>query len=184
MYCPQCATPNAGDVKFCRSCGAELEAVALALGGKSVQPVEAGANKSAPKTAQDWLEKRIEASSDITRGAILLTVSLLIGVAMALFIPSSFDAPWMLLWTVFFGWMAVWGGIEMAYGMSGLLESKSRLRLLGLTGQESTVDAIPQQLLSSGGPPTFTNRSVAFRPSPPLSVTEGTTRQLDDHVEK
>ena len=184
MYCPQCATPNADDVKFCRSCGTGLQAVALALGGKPVQPVKAGAKKSEPQTAQDWLEKRIEGMSAITRGSILLTVSLLLGAAMALFIPSTFDAPWILVWMVFFGWMAVWGGIEMAYGISGVLESKSRLRLLELTGKESAVDASRQQLLSGGEPPKLTNPTTAFRSSPPMSVTEGTTRHLDDYAEK
>ena len=126
MYCPQCATPNADDVKFCRSCGTELEVVALALSGKPMQPIKADTDRGEPKIAQDWLEKRIEGVSGITRGTILLAVSLLIGAAMALFIPSSFGAPWILIWMVFFGWMAVWGGIEMADGISGVLESKSR----------------------------------------------------------
>jgi hypothetical protein len=184
MYCPQCATPNADDVKFCRSCGTALEAVALALSSKPAQPLKAGTNRSEPETAQHWLEKRIEGVGEVTRGAILLAVSLLIGVALALFLPSTFDAPWIVLWIVFFGWMAVWGGIEMANGISGVLESKSRLRLLGLTGKETDVAALPQQLLSGGEPLNMTNPYVAVRSTPPVSVTEGTTRQLGDHVEK
>lgn len=176
MYCPQCATPNADDVKFCRSCGRELEAVALALSGKSIKT---DLNKSESKTAQDWLEKRIEGVSGVTRGSILLAVSLLIGLAMALFLPSSFDAPWILIWMVFFGWLAVWGGIEMAYGLSNVLESKSRLRLLKLSGKESS-DAVHQQL-SSGEPLPIMSPSD-FRSSPPVSVTDGTTRQLSDKV--
>ena len=83
MYCPQCATPNAGDVNFCRSCGTELELVTLASSGKSVQRNKPGTNKNEPKTAQDWLEKRIEGVSSITRGAILLGVSLLMGIVPA-----------------------------------------------------------------------------------------------------
>lgn len=162
MYCPQCATLNAGDVKFCRSCGRELESVALALSNKSATPRKRSGDKSEPKTAQDWLEKRIESVSSITRGAILLSVSLMLAVPMGLFLPSSFDAPWILLWTVFFGWMAVWGGIEMAYGISGTLEAKSRLRLMG-----SDI-------------PKTTNVPAAFKRSSRESVTEGTTRQLND----
>ena len=179
MFCPQCATPNADDVKFCRSCGRELEAVALILSGKSAKPVKADPNKTESKTAQDWIEKRIEGVSGVTRGSILLTVSLLIGLAMALFIPSSFDAPWFLLWIVFFGWLAVWGGIEMAYGLSSMLESKSRLRLLKELGNES-LDAVPQRLTS--GEPSPIMSPSAFRSTPPMSVTDGTTRQLDDKV--
>ena len=103
---------------------------------------------------------------------------------MALFMPASFDAPWILIWVVFFGWMAVWGGIEMANGLSGVLESKTRLRLMGLTGNESAVGGGERQLLSGGEPLNMTNPSAAIRSSPPVSVTEGTTRQLDDYLEK
>ena len=184
MYCPRCATPNADDVKFCRSCGAELEALALALSGKPVQPIKSGANKGEPETARDWLEKHIESVSGITRGAILLAVSLLLGVAMALFLPGSFEVPWILIWMVFFGWMAVWGGIETAYGVSGVLESKSRLRLLGLEGKGPVDGAIPQQLIYGGEPPNIAGPSSGFRPSHPVNVTEGTTRHLDDYAEK
>ena len=179
MFCPQCATPNADDVKFCRSCGRELEAVALILSGKSAEVSKKDTNKSEPKSEKDWLETRIEGVSGVTRGSILLTVSLLIGVAMALFIPSTFDAPWFLIWIVFFGWLAVWGGIEMAYGVANVLEAKSRLHLLKLQGKDS-IDALDQQL-SSGNPSPIMS-PAAFRSSPPLSVTDGTTRQLDDKV--
>ena len=184
MYCPQCATQNPDDVKFCRSCGKELEAVALALSGKSAKPAEGGANQVEPKTAQDWVEKHIEGVSGITRGSILLAVSLLIGAAMALFMPASFEAPWILIWMVFFGWMAVWGGIEMAYGISGVLEAKSRLRLIGLTSGRPEIGATTQELLSGGGPQQIANAPPAIGSATRVSVTEGTTRHLDDYVEK
>jgi hypothetical protein len=159
MYCPQCATQNPGDVKFCRSCGLELQNVALALSKKSGSPSKRSDKKSQPQTVHDWMEKRIESASSITRGAILLSVSLMLAIPMALFLPSSFDAPWILIWTVFFGWMAVWGGIEMAYGLSGMIEAKGKLRLLG----SDTADV-----------------SDKLNPSASASITEGTTRQLND----
>ena len=179
MFCPQCATANADDVKFCRSCGRELEAVALILSGKSAKTVKKDKKKSPPESEKDWLEKRIEGASGVIRGLILLTVSLLLAIPMALFIPSSFDAPWFVIWIVFFGWMAVWGGIEMAYGVGSVLEAKSRIRLLKLTGNH-LVDTLDQQL-SSGNPSPIMSPS-AFKASPPLSVTDGTTRQLDDKI--
>lgn len=179
MFCPQCATPNADDVKFCRSCGRELEAVALIVSGKSAGAGNKDTNKIEPRSENDWLEKQIEGVSGVTRGSILLTVSLLIAIAMALFIPASFDAPWFLLWIVFFGWLAVWGGIEMAYGVGSVLEAKSRLRLLKLAGKDS-VEQLDQQLSSGNSSPIMS--SSGFRPSPPLSVTDGTTRQLDGKV--
>ena len=181
---PSSATPNADDVKFCRSCGRGLEAVALALSEKSAQPAKGSASQVEPQAARHWLEKHIEGVSGITRGSILLTVSLLIGAAMGLFMPASFEAPWILIWMVFFGWMAVWGGIEMAYGISGVLEAKSRLRLMGLTGGEVAADATTQELLQGGDPPQIASAPAAGGPVPRASVTEGTTRHLGDHAEK
>jgi hypothetical protein len=96
---------------------------------------------------------------------------------MALFIPGR--VPWMLVWMVFFGWMACWGGIETAYGVSGLIESKSRLRLMRATNREPAIDSTPQRLSPAAGLPMINKPPAAFRTSP-SSVTEGTTRQLDD----
>jgi hypothetical protein len=179
MFCPQCATQNADGAKFCRSCGIELEAVALALSGKSKKPAKK--NKSEPKTAEDWIEKRIDGVKNITFGTMLMGVSLLLGVALGLFVPAH--VPWILIWIVFFGWMTVWGGISLADGLGNVLEAKSRLRLLRRAGQESATGSTPPQLSSSGEPVPISNHT-ALRTSPPRSITEGTTRQLDDAVEK
>jgi len=182
MYCPQCATQHTEGAKFCRSCGTEMEAVALALSGKSAPPAEGGAKAVEAMTPQDCMEKRIEGFKGVASGLILMVVSLLIGLAMALFVPA--DVPWMLVWMVFFGRLAVRGGIELANGVGALIEAKGRLRMLGMAGAEPVVDAAPQQLSSPGEPVTIADSSGAFRPTPALSVTEGTTRNLDDLVEK
>ena len=182
MYCPQCATPNTDGARFCRSCGMELEAVALVLSGRSAQPTEDSGKKTESKTAEDWLDKRSAAVRNISRGTSLLVVSILIGVAMAFFLPAKI--PWMLAWALFVGWMAMWGSVEVGNGIAGMLEVKSRLRLLGLAGKAFADDASPKQLSSAGQPPRRTSPSAAIRSSPASSVTEGTTRHLDDPGEK
>ncbi len=182
MFCPQCATPNANDSKFCRSCGTELEAVALALKGGQANPSKkSGKKKGEPVTNEEWLAKRVEGVSGITRGLILMLVSALIGGAMALFIPD--DVPWMLVWMVFFGWMAVWGGSEVAEGASGFIEAKSRLRLLALKPGGESPGSTPRELSPAREPPSAISASDAFRPPAPSSVTEGTTRELDELLE-
>lgn len=177
MYCPRCATPNADGVKFCRSCGTELSGLALALGGKDAPVPEAGGGDESD-SVRKVLVKHGEAVSGVTTGAILLTVSLLIGAAMALFVPA--DVPWMLVWMVFFGWLAVWGGIEMAYGVGGLIEAKSRLRMLGLVVKGLPPRSSDWMASSAGGTRTTQDISPVEASSPPLSVTEGTTRHLDE----
>src|SRR5262245_10491075 len=163
MYCPQCATANPADVKFCRSCGLELESLASALTKSSAKKP----GKAEP-TTEEWVDQRIKGVSGITRGGILMAVSLFLILPFALFLPATFDAPWILIWTVFFGWMTVWGGIEVAYGLSSLLESKSKLRYLREAGQAMAMDA--------NHPEALTGESQ--RPAPRGSVTERTTRQL------
>lgn len=159
----------------------ELEAVALVLSDMSPQPIEVGGKRSA-KTAQELLVKRSEAVKEISTGLSLLVVSVLIGVAMAFFVPSHI--PWILAWSVLVGWMACWGGIAVGNGIAGVLEAKNRLRLPGMAGKESAVDATTNPLSSAGRTPIVMSPSHALRSSPPSSVTEGTTRHLDELVEK
>ncbi len=179
MYCPRCGTQNTDGVKFCRSCGAELEAVALVLSGRPAPPAE-GVDE--PKTVDDWLVLRSDGVRNIATGVTLLVISVLIGVALALFLPSSFDVPWILIWIVLVGWMACWGGIELGNGIGDFLEAISRLRMMGPPAREEpTVAATPRELKDAGEP---VPNPVAFKKPPAVSVTEATTRNLDDLAEQ
>ncbi len=127
------------------------------------------------------LEKRSAAVKNLSTGVSLLVVSMLIGVAMAFFVPANI--PWMLAWAVLVGWMAMWGGIEVGNGIAGMLETRSRLRRLGLASWKSADNATIKQVLSAGQPP-LKNRSSAASSAPPSSITGGTTRQLEGLAEK
>lgn len=178
MYCPRCGTQNTDGAKFCRSCGTELEAVALVLSGGATPPAE---TDDEPKTVDDWLELRSDGVRNIATGITLLVISVLIGVALALFLPSSFGVPWILIWIVLVGWMACWGGIELGNGIGDFLEAVSRLRMMGPPAQGPATDATPRQLKDAAEP--VMNPS-AFKKQPALSVTEATTRHLDDLTEQ
>jgi hypothetical protein len=176
MFCPQCATPNADNSKFCRSCGLELETVAMVLGGAPARPAAAGGPKD---ERLEWLTKQTKSVNDITGGLILILVSLLIGCALAVFVPA--DVPWIFVWVGLFGWMACWGGIEVASGVGNLIESKGRLRLLEPQAKESASARPPR--LSPAGESLPAGAPVALKLTPPAGITEGTTRHLDERVE-
>lgn len=164
MYCPQCATQNTDNAKFCRACGTDLKAVALAL-----------TNKFTPPGA--WLEKYGESKHKVIMGAILLGAALLIGAVPALFIGVIF--PLVMLWTVFFGWMAGWGIVSLASGVGEMVKSKTMLRQTkrfdsGLTTTE------PPELSPAAHEPRTLDDVTRAKPYPPLSVTEHTTELLDE----
>jgi len=166
VYCPQCATQNTDNAKFCRTCGTDLEAVALVLTNKFPLP---GA----------WLEKYGESKHKVTMGAILLGSALLIGGVPALFIEELFL--WVILSTFFFGWMAVWGIFSLA-SVGEMVKSKTMLRQMkqidsGLTPAESS------QLSSEAHEPRMLDDVTRAKPYSPLSVTERTTDLLDKPVD-
>jgi hypothetical protein len=126
MYCPRCATQEVDSGKFCRACGADLEPVALALADQPSFAVSKGnAGKGVQNTDAVWLKKRSKATRNTIQGGILLGTALLIGVALGLF---THNPDWMVIWTVFFGWMACWGAISLAFGIGGIFESRTILQ--------------------------------------------------------
>ena len=168
MYCPRCAAQNLDDAKFCRACGTNLESVALALSGEH-RPAKLGKDRGGDTLDEmSWLEKRNEAVSSIIKGTGLMAASLLIGVALGLF---SKAADWIIIWVGLAGWMACWGVISMTSGIGTLLESKSMLRYIKRTSQETLAPAA-QSLLADD------SRRIPDALAPPISVTEYTTEPL------
>lgn len=161
MYCPKCAAQNVEGSKFCRSCGTNLEAVALALTDK---PNEKDSN---------WYEKRGKGARLTVQGMILTGSSLLIGVALAL---SSNNPAWILIWLTFVGWMACWGIIALMLGIGNFLESSIMLRH---SEKKSLPNVFSNQLISTDNLEMISSGLTTSQLSLPSSITEQTTRSLD-----
>ncbi|HEY9402864.1 MAG TPA: hypothetical protein VIQ24_09220 [Pyrinomonadaceae bacterium] len=124
-----------------------------------------------------WLEKYAESKHKIIMGAMLLGAALLIGGVPALFIGVSF--PLVMLWTVFFGWMACWGIVSLASGVGEMVKSKTMLRQTkqfdgGLTTTELS------ELSATAHAPRMLDDVTRAKPYPPLSVAEHTTELLGE----
>jgi Double zinc ribbon len=164
MYCPQCATQSTDNAKFCRTCGTDLEAVALVLTNKFPLPGV-------------WLEKYGESKHKVIMGAILLGAALLIGSVPPLFIGVIF--PWVILWTVFFGWMAGWGIVSLASGIGEMVKSKTMLRQMKQF-DSGLITTEPSELSSAAHEPQMLDNVTRAKPYSPLSVTEHTTELLGE----
>jgi hypothetical protein len=165
VYCPQCAIQNTDNAKFCRTCGTDLEAVALVLSNKF--PLSGA-----------WLEKYGEGKHKVIMGAILLAAALLIAGVPALFIKELFL--WVMLWTVGFGWMAGWGIVSLASGVGGMVKSKTMLRQMKQFDR-GLISTEPSQLSSEAYEPRMLDDATRAKPYSPLSVTERTTDLLGKH---
>lgn len=155
MYCPKCATSNADDVKFCRSCGANLSLVSEALTGRLPRARHDLHNKSAAAYDGSGLGRGITQT--------FMGVGFLI-VAIA------------LLFTGGRGWW--WAMLFPAFALLGKGVAEIVTTMMARNSLQH-LPAEPQRARNTGeiGPtPDFVNL--------PPSVTEGTTRQLDPDRDK
>jgi zinc-ribbon domain len=165
MFCPKCATQNQDHTKFCRHCGMDLRAVGLALNAQLMPQSEDG---SAGEKNLESQKRQGDGIHNLVQGVLLSMTSVLLGVFLALF---SNRPNWGMIWFIFCGWLAVWGAIEMAFGISNLIQARIMRRgierLAGLAITPATPDT--QRM-----PETADAREIS---SPP-SVTEHTTAPL------
>jgi hypothetical protein len=167
MYCPRCAAQSIDDPKFCRSCGADLKAVALSLAGQNLPAKGGNAKAKSAKAGKSPEEKRGKGVRDAIEGATLLAGSLLICLAINLLSNHPDRIAVMGLWAVFFGWMACWGVFSIASGLGAIMQAASM-------GSKA---ALPQQADDSVKvPDTDPLASAMVFPTP--SITEHTTQSL------
>jgi hypothetical protein len=173
MFCPKCATSNPDQAKFCRTCGLNLETLAVALVGQMPSPTEFGAKK-------EWIDKRSKGVRETVAGSVLLGVSILAFLVVLAIAAATGEAEIMATWFgVGLPWF-IWGIIRLVKGIPDLVESKVMLReLRGMASGQATSSA-------SALPPSPELRiapSPAVVPDPvsPPSVTEHTTHTLGEH---
>ncbi len=156
MYCPKCATQNAEDTKFCRSCGSNLSLVPQALTGRLP---EAPSGRRRHRGRDLERDDPATIASGITK-AFTGVSFLLVSFACFLFVPSG---------RMWWFWMLIPAFTLLGKGVADILSAKYGPNLTH--GPSQT--AMPPVARTGELPP----QNDSFLPPP--SVTEQTTRQLD-----
>jgi hypothetical protein len=168
MYCPSCGSNNQAEVKYCTRCGTNLGVVSEALTGKIA--AKTSADDRIAKLMRDYYRGR----RDTITGAVLIPAGLLILAIMAAAGMKPIGAFFIICWMFF------WGAAALAGGLGKWIASKGELKSLGYGSQSQFQGALPQQALPASREELLRSGYSTGPVDSPGSVTEHTTRQLDE----
>lgn len=170
MYCPRCGVDNLNEASFCRSCGADVSLVPQALTGRLPETTTTVAANVSPRKGKGT--KIEDAVSTMFVGLAFL----LIVIGGAIFFTGGF-----MIWI----WMLIPGFACLGSGVGKYMQIK----------QDRAAELPPHQSATMRPAPLFgstaahnintlpardTAEIVASFDRAPSSVTEGTTRLLDE----
>ena len=164
MYCPKCATANADDIKFCRSCGANLSLVPQALTGQLPESRDTGRHGRRRHRHGRDEDRPPNLSKGITQ--LIMGVGFL-AVALAIFFSPGGKGWW---WAMLFPAFSLIG--------KGIADIVTANTMMSLPRSTTTQTAMPPARNTGELPPPQQSQQ-SYNPLPPPSVTEGTTRHLD-----
>ena len=170
MYCPSCGSNNLPDIKFCTRCGTNLGVVSEALTGKVAG--KTGVDDRVAKLMRDYYRGR----RDTITGAVIIPAGMLVMAIMMAAGLKPIAAFFIICWMFF------WGAAALAGGLGKWIASKSELTSLGYGSQSQFQGALPQQAMPV---PLRESLPSGYSTGPvdsPASVTEHTTRQLDERA--
>jgi len=178
VFCPNCAHENQAEIKFCTRCGTNLAAVSEALAGKPVSPVE----------VDDRMVKLLTKYYDGRRSTAVGGASLAIGTLMVILLMAARlnwdNVPLPALLLIGLSACAlIYGAIAVIAGVAEWIQSSSEMNALGYSAPAKIAQARQLNLRSSSAEqPGRSQAEYATDPiSYPASVTEQTTRQLEEH---
>ncbi len=174
MYCPKCGAHNIEDAKFCRGCGADIGLVSQAMTGEL--PDKRAVGYDAAGQPYDETGRRIRKHKEAPRLDKAIT-NIFMGVAFLLVAFSVMKfAPGGRMWWF---WMLIPAFTMLGGGVAEYVRVKqSKGEEIKLPGMGSRPAMLPPPARVSALPPRNTSELVQ-----PPSVTEGTTRHLDQSPE-
>lgn len=176
MYCPRCGAPNIEDAKFCRGCGADIGLVPQAMTGHLPEKRAVGDDAEGQRYDERGrrIRKRRETPPPKLDKAIANVFTgigfLLVALSVLFFFPGG-RIWWFWLLLPAFGSLGGGAAEYVRFKHSQSEEPK-------LPGVDSRPSLQPPPARVSALPTRNTSELV-----PPPSVTEGTTRHLDQSPE-
>lgn len=168
MYCPSCGSNNQEDVKFCTRCGTNLNVVSEALSGKQTTPPE----------VDERMVKLLKTYYSSRRAALIggLTLPLGLALLMAMFI-NGFPEHLVVVGLIGLG-LSIYGASVGIWGIGHWVDSSSEMKALDIALPKS-LRAPSREKLDTSRIPALPER-YSTDPIVPASVTEQTTRQLEE----
>ena len=167
MFCPKCATQNADDAKYCRSCGTDISLVSQAVTGQLAERL-ADEDESRPGRRHRRRHGRDSRPPSIERAV----KSFFMGLAF-IFVAFSVKV-WAPAGSIWWFWMLIPAATMLADGVSTYLRIVEERKKLSPPAYVPIQGAVPPPRRVSALPQRNTGEIV-----PPPSVTEGTTRHLN-----
>jgi hypothetical protein len=168
MFCPTCGSENA-EVKFCTRCGANLALVAEVVSGKIKSST--GIQERRFNLVKNYYNGR--RSTLLGAGFLVLGLALMTPVLTGLVGRTGFL-------TLFAMGSLIYGAICLVWGIGTWMESSSEMKAIELTGQGQSSQSAAQPPQLEAQPTAISNVKPTDPIIAPGSVTENTTRQLDE----
>jgi hypothetical protein len=184
MFCPKCGSQNAENVRFCRSCGLELEAVSAAMTGKltlrKTNGEEDGDDENSNNPDKLWNSAII----NFLVGLAFLIISVVLATTGA-----AGGRNWWF-------WMLIPAFWNIGSGAASYLKVKRMERKTEYANFRAVNPSLqsppaanaalpPRQTLFANdyAPPAAAARDTGELFAPPASITENTTRHLNREAE-
>jgi hypothetical protein len=169
MFCPDCGAKNPEQPKFCRGCGRNMEAVALAVNEQTIFSTSSRTlDESLIELTRAWLQSHSDGIQGIVQGTIVAAAGVLLGFPLYLFsTQADWHTNWILVWLVLCGWLPVLGAVRAGTGISKLIHSRTI---------RSSLDAFAAAANQPVAVKAGDTKKIGA--SHPLSVTEDPTVEL------
>ena len=167
MFCPRCAAQNADDARFCRACGTDISLVPQAVTGQLATRLNEVGDDDYTRRGRRGRKRGKPTIERAVRSLVMGLAFVFVAFAVMAWAPAG---------RIWWFWMLIPAASMIAEGISTyirLAEERKRLAPTAYTPQPSAMP--PAQQRAGVLPPRNTGEII-----PPPSVTEGTTRLLDN----